>query len=84
MLTVGDDDRNEVFTAELLVLILLKMIESIDMTLCVISFLVYFWPCLCCNTIAYCKRQDRRDYIIFTFYFRSVDSGQLDSIKTIS
>ena len=63
MLTVGDDDRNEVscretasrpglgsklpcdqesntFTAELSVLILLKMIESIDMTLCVISFLV--------------------------------------------
>ena len=37
-----------------------------------------------CNTIAYCKRQDRRDYIIFTFYFQSVDSGQLDSIKTIS
>ena len=41
VLTVGDDDRNEVFTAELSVLILLKMIESIDMTLCVISFLVY-------------------------------------------
>ena len=64
MLTVGDNDRNEVscretasrpgwglnlpcdqesntFTAELSVLILFKMIESIDMTLCVISFLVY-------------------------------------------
>ena len=63
MLTVGDNDRNEVscretasrpgrgsnlpcdqesntFTAELSVLILFKMIESIDMTLCVISFLV--------------------------------------------
>ena len=40
VLTVGDDDRNEVFTAELSVLILLKMIESIDMTLYVISFLV--------------------------------------------
>ena len=66
MLTVGDNDRNEVscretasrpgwgsnlpcdqesntFTAELSVLILFKMIESIDMTLCVISFLVENW-----------------------------------------
>ena len=63
VLTVGDNDRNEVscretasrgsnlpcdqesntFTAELSVLILFKMIESIDMTLCVISFLVNTW-----------------------------------------
>ena len=33
--------KSPTFTAGLSVLILLKMIESIDMTLCVISFLVY-------------------------------------------
>ena len=32
--------KESTFTAELSVLILFKMIESIDMTLCVISFLV--------------------------------------------
>ena len=34
------DQVSNTFTAELSVLILLKMIESIDMTPCVISFLV--------------------------------------------
>ena len=34
------DQESNTFPAELSVLILFKMIESIDMTLCVISFLV--------------------------------------------
>ena len=36
------DQESNTFTAELSVLILFKMIESIDMTLCVISFLVKY------------------------------------------
>ena len=44
---VPSEDRSRVqhyaFPAELSVLILFKMIESIDMTLCVISFLVLNW-----------------------------------------
>ena len=35
------DQESNTFPAELSVLILFKMIESIDMILCVISFLVY-------------------------------------------
>ena len=56
------DQESNTFPAELSVLILFKMIESIDMILCVISFLVYNYSSKLCT----CNSCERRKTTAFT------------------